>query len=180
MPKRSVRSLWFASVLALPCACALGDEPPMLSQDDLSKPAVVSAWLKENGAKADKARAKTFFDAGVKAKSQKRSGPAGKAFGESAGYYPTPQAINEYADITVRMLGETRTRNKDRHAHEKSDLASTESLYRSALAADAVLKSLSADEKQRTLQNADCVGIFIKSGVVQSSCPPLQTYGLRQ
>ena len=177
MPKLSVRSLWFASVLALPAACAWGDGLPMLSQDDLKKPDVVSAWLKENSDKADKARAKMFFDAGVKAKSQKRPGPAGKAFGESAVYYPTPEAIREYADISLRTLGEIRERNKDRAQHMKSDLSSVLSLYQSTLASDAVLHTLSAEEKQQTRKNTDCLAAYLRSEKVTATCQPIQAYG---
>lgn len=162
MPKQLVRSLWFASALLLPCACAFGDDPPVLGQSDLKKPAAVSQWLKENGAIADKARAKAMFGAGVKAKEQKRFGPAAKAFGESAIYYPTPEAIREFADAELLTLGGIRERNKDRKWQKKSYLSSALSLYQSALAADSVLRTLSAEEKRR-VQNGAAAFLLVSS-----------------
>ncbi len=178
MPKPLVRSLWFASVVALGSGYAFGDDPPMLGQDDLKKPATVSAWLKENGDKADKARAKTMFAAGLQAKAEKRFGPAGKAFGESAIYYPTPEAIHEYADVQLHTLGEIRERNKDRGQHMKSDLSSALSLYQSVLASDTVLATMSAAEKQQTKQNVDCLAAYLRSEKASMPCPPLKAYGV--
>ena len=179
MEKHLAQSRWLISIFLLPCAMAFALDELVLNQDDLYKPEVVSAWLKKNGAKADKARAKLFYDEGVKAKKRKNWGLAGKGFGDSALRYPTPQAINETAEVELRMLGEIRDRNKDRKVHLKSDLASAESLYRSALAADSVLNTLSVEDKQRTRQNAECVSAYVKTGTAQSACAPLQAYGIK-
>lgn len=186
MAKQSARHLWFASLLALPCAWVIGSDlpnvaigtPPMLTQDDLRKPAAVSEWLQKNREHADKGKAREFFVAGQKAKAQKRFGPTGKAFGESAIYYPTPETISEFADVTLGMLGEIRSRNKNRKEHLKSDLISAESLYRSALSADSVIKTLSDSERRRIRLNADCVGAYLQSGSSSPTCPPLRIYGL--
>ncbi len=119
-----------------------------------------------------------MFDAGMKAKTQKRFGPAGKAFGESAIYYPTPDAIREYADINLRSLGEIRERNKNRAEYMKSDLSSALALYQSVLASDAVLTTLSATEKKQTKQNVDCLAGYLRTEKAQTPCPPLQAYGV--
>ena len=52
MAKLSVLSLWFGSAIALLSASALGDaiQPKPLKQGDEYNPALVSAWLKANGA----------------------------------------------------------------------------------------------------------------------------------
>ena len=150
----------------------------MLEQEDLGNPEVITAWLKENSGKADKTNARWFFEYGVKAKIEKRSGPAGKAFAESAVRYPTPQAINEYADLKLRMLGEIRARTAEGKRHWKSDLTSIAALYQSALAADAVLNTLGTTEKENTRKNAGCLATYVHTKKVQFPCPPLQTYGL--
>lgn len=50
MAKLSARSLLFASALLLQSTSGLAQKAPSLTQDDLEKPAVVKAWLIENGA----------------------------------------------------------------------------------------------------------------------------------
>ena len=119
-----------------------------------------------------------MFDAGVKAKAQKRFGPAGKAFGESAMYYPTPEAIREYAEIELRTLDEIRERNKNRDQYLKSDLSSALGLYQSVLASDAVLATMSTAEKKQTQQNVDCLTSYLSSEKAPAPCPPLQAYGV--
>jgi hypothetical protein len=151
----------------------------VLRQDDLYKPEVVGNWLKVNGAKADKARAKWFFDEGVKAKNRRDWGLAGKAFGDAAIRYPTPQALYEAAEAELRMLGDVRDRNKNRKEYLKSDLTAAVSLYRSALATDEVLETLSDEEKQRTRHNIECVRSYIESSQTQAACAPLQAYGIK-
>ena len=74
------------------------------------------------------------------------------------------------ADIIKCLLQIVRSRH---------DMTHFEALYRSALAADAILNTLSADEKKEVLQNADCLAVFIQSKKILPDCLPLRAYGLK-
>lgn len=183
MAKLSVQSRWFGSLLAFVSALAFasGTLPVRLEQDDLYRPAVISAWLKANGATADKALAEEFFEAGVKAKKRGAKGdwgPAVKSFCASALYYPAPKTLIECAEVQLQSLGASRRREKTVAQFKRSDMTSIEAIYRSALAADTVLNTLSPAEKKGIRQNADCLSAFNISGKVAVNCQPLQTYGL--
>jgi hypothetical protein len=180
MAKLSVWSPWLSSLFMFFSATVFSDamQPGHLEQRDLKKPAVISEWLKSNGATADKARAKLFFDEGLKDKKRGAWDPAAKSFGESALVYPTPHALIETANADLHALGNTRARKKNYAQKSRSDMTSVELIYRSALAADAVLNTLNTEEKKQTQQNADCLTAFIQSGKIQPDCLPLQAYGL--
>jgi hypothetical protein len=51
------------------------------------------------------------------------------------------------------------------------------SLYRSAIAADEVLNTLSAKEKVELRGNVDCLAAFLRTGKSESDCQPLRAYG---
>lgn len=182
MAKLSAWSLWSASVLVLLSASALGDAPPPkpLEQKELSDPALVSAWLKANGATADRAQAERFFNSGLKAKKMSSWGPAVKGFGASAVFYPAPKALIEYANASLRSASAIRVREKTVVQKSKVDMAYIESIYRSALASDAILNTLSVSEKEEARQNADCLAAFVQTEKMQADCAPLQTYGLKK
>ena len=180
MAKLWVLSLWFGSAIALLSASALGDaiQPKPLKQGDEYNPALVSAWLKANGATADRARADLFFKDGLKGKKRGAWGPAVKGFGASAQYYPSPQTLIEYADAALHSLGSARAYEKSFAQYSRRDMASFEPIYRSVLAADSVLNTLSPAEKAQMQQNSDCLNAFVRSVKFQANCPPLETYGL--
>ena len=181
MAKLSVWSLWLSSALTLLGASALGAviPPDALEQGDLKNPSTVAVWLKANGASADKARVALFFEAGLKEKKRSKWGPAEKGFVASALLYPAPNTLIEYANAVLHSLGAARAREKTVAQYMRTDMIAIESIYRSALAADAVLNTLSATEKKQIGQNADCLSAFIKSGENQIDCQPLQAYGLK-
>lgn len=181
MAKLSARLLLLSSVLVLLSSSALGHviQPKSLEQRDLKNPTSVSTWLKANGASADRAGAEWFFKEGLKEKKRGAWGPAGKGFGASALLYPAPKALIEYANAVLHSVGEARARENTVAQYMRTDMTSVESIYRSALAADAVLNTLSATEKIRTRQNTDCLATFIRSGKTQIDCQPLQAYGLK-
>lgn len=135
-------------------------------QDDLEKPEVVKAWLIENSARADKESAREFFELGQKLKKERRWALASKAFGGSAIRYPTPQALNEYAEASIRDLG------------IRLDAQYVVPLYQSAIAADTVLHLMSNEEKRATQNNLDCLRVYMQIKKVQPGCRPLQAYGL--
>jgi hypothetical protein len=178
MLKQLVAFLLFASGAACSNGHMIEHDAPMLTQSQLYEPAQVASWLKENAGKADKTRATQFFDSAVKQKAQHRWGPAGKSFAESALHYPTPRALNEYAEIMLLFLGQERRRDGDLPAHAISDLRFSELLYRSSIAADSVLHTMSADERQRTRENADCLAAYLRDRTGLATCRPLHRYGL--
>lgn len=165
MAKLLAQSLLCASAL-LQFMPAFARDAPQLIQDDLEKPAVVKAWLMENGTKADKTAAKEFFDLGQKLKKEKRWALATKAFGGSAIRYPTPHALNEYAEASIRDLG------------PRLDVQHVVPLYQSAIAADTVLQVMSEEEKRATQNNLDCLRAYLQVKKAQPGCRPLQAYGL--
>lgn len=166
MAKLAALSLLFASALLLQSMSVLAQKISTLTQDDLEKPAVVKAWLIENGARADKTAAKEFFDLGLRLKKEQRWALATKAFGGSAIRYPTPQALNEYAEVSIRDLG---TRLDAQHVLP---------LYKSAMAADSVLHLMNEKEKKATQNDLDCLRLYMQSKKIQPDCRPLQAYGL--
>ena len=176
MAKPLVRFLCMLNILF--CGFVFGQDAPRLEQGDLKKPDVVSAWLQKNSAKANKNLAKTFFDNGIKAKKERNWGIAVKDFAGSAIYYPTPQALSEYVNVKLHMLGEIRIRNKEDNKRQ-SDLHFAASIYRSMLAANAILKTMTAEEELHVRHNIACVDAYLdSSSKLTSDCPPLRIYGI--
>lgn len=128
--------------------------------------------------KADKSLSSEFFIAGEKQKKQRRWGPAGKSFGASALHYPTPRALNQYAEIKLVFLGAERSRDGNLLSHVVSDLRSSELLYRSVISADSVLHEMSVKEQQQARANADCLAKYLRDRIVVPTCKPLRLYGL--
>lgn len=183
MAKPSAWSLWLSSVVALfgTAVFASGNAalPKHLEQRELTNPDIVTAWLKANAATTDKVLANQFFERALKDKERGAWGSAGKGFCESALFYPTPSALSECANAVTRSLGSTRFREKSFSQYSRGDMQRVESLYRSAIAADVVLNTLSAKKKKETRHNADCLAAFIRAEKMQSDCQPLQAYGLK-
>ncbi|AKJ29449.1 hypothetical protein [Caldimonas brevitalea] len=150
----------------------------MLSQKDATDPEAVVAWLKANAAKADKAAAKMAYEHGQALKKRKDWGAATKAFGDSTAFYPTPAAFTEVAEAQLRMLGEIRQRHRNYDQHWRRDIGEAEATYRSALAADSVLRQMTAQERQQAQQNAECLADYLKSAQPPRNCAPLKLYGL--
>jgi hypothetical protein len=178
MPKPLVVSLWCASVLLLQPAIAGG--PPRLTQEQMGQPDEVAAWLRQNEALADKKIARMAFDHGLRKKKRKDWGGAAKAFAESAIHYPAPAALTEYAENSLRMFGDIRQRDKAYTEHWRRDLGRAEAGYRTALAADAVVKQLNEQERRQTGQNAECLAEYLKTSVKPHNCPPLEMYGMEK
>ena len=180
MAKLSVRSLWKSSVLMLLSASALGNTipPKSLEQGNEDNPALIAAWLKANGATADRARAEWFFKEGLKEKKRGAWGPAVKDFGASVQHYPSPQTLIELANASLRSLGGVRAYEKSFAQYSRRDMTAFEPIYRSVLAADGVLNTLTAAEKAQIQQTSDCLAAFVRSVKFQANCPPLEAYGL--
>lgn len=183
MEKLSVWSLSFVSVVAFFSAGVLASEstplPKSLEQRELTDPARVAAWLKDNATTADKAFARRFFDHALKDKKRKAWGPAAKGFCESALFFPMPDALSECANADAHSLGSTRARENSYSQKGRGDMQHVELLYRSAIAADAALNTLSAKKKKEARQNADCLAAFVRTEKMQPDCQPLQAYGLK-
>lgn len=150
-----------------------------LTHDELKNPEFIVSWLKTKSASADRKMADWYFKNGTKDMQRKYCSGASKNFAESMIRYPSPQTLIAYVDARMCMLGAIRARAKSIEQHKKSDLKSVDGFYRSALAADDVLNTLSEIEKKQVRKNGDCLAIFIQSQKILPDCQPLQAYGLK-
>jgi len=178
MAKRLAVLLFTSSLFLAQAGCVQAKDVRLLTPAQLEDPAQVSSWLKQHAGAADKARAAAAYADGVKEARRNSWGTALKAYGLSALLHPTPQALNAYADALLRLSGSLREQKNNRAQHQDRDLQSFEALLRSALASDAVLASLSKQERQQTLADAECVAAYRRDKSVQAPCTPLKTYGL--
>jgi hypothetical protein len=178
MAKRLVAFLFLASSAAWAGGHVVEQGAPVIPQAHLTEPEQVAAWLKENAGKADKSRSAEFFNAGEKARKQRRWGPAGKSFGGSVLHYPGPRELTEFAEIMLIFLGDVRRGDANPRSHVVKDLRYAERLHRSVLAADAVLHALTVEELQKARENADCLATYLQDQKEVATCKPLRLYGL--
>ena len=171
--------LSFSFLVFFAPACADVATAPLLTDEQLEQPAQVSAWLKQHAANADKQTAKEMYQFGLKEMKRNSYDSATKAFGDSAIRFPTPQALNAYADARLRGLGGIREHNKNRSEHLDRDLRHVESIYRSALASDATVPAMSEQERVQTKAYLDCMVAYRRDRSGVATCPPLAAYGLR-
>jgi hypothetical protein len=61
--------------------------------------------------------------------------------------------------------------------YKQFDITTVQALLRSALAADAVLNTVSGPERRQVRQDSECLAAFLRSGEDQGNCRPLQIYG---
>jgi hypothetical protein len=79
MVERLVACLLFASLATGSLGQTPNTEAPHMTQVELYEPARVAAWLKENAGKADRERARMFFQSGSRERAQRRWAPAAKS-----------------------------------------------------------------------------------------------------
>ncbi len=184
MQKRLALSLWFASsiILLSGSSGASTTAQERWDQRALAKPEAVSAWLRENTKTADRLTAQRSLEFGIKAQKQGRWPVASKAFGDSALFFPTPEALIGCADNQLRDLSGVRAREKDT-SKTKDDLAWALAMYRSALAAEAQLKLLSAPALAQLKADEVCLDAYLKatnpSGAQGAACRPVKLYAVR-
>ncbi len=179
MERRLVLLLWFVSFLWSGCALAENKSTaaPFLTEEEVANPQFVTDWLKKNGQTTHRKDADWFFDVGLRDKQNKNWSAATKAFGESMIRYPSPQALAEYAEAELRMLGEIRARQKNFDANKLSDLSHALNFFKSALAADSVLNAMPKEDNERVRSNVECLDAYIRSGKAQGPCAALEAYG---
>ena len=165
--------LWFASALAVASASPPEERAQLLSEDEVRNPQFVAEWLGARGTKVDQTDAKWFFSFGLKEKASRNWSAASKAFGESARRYPGPQALLEYADADLKMLGQVRAREGFPPGLLSEDMAHALGFYESSLAANGVTKTLSSREAKRLEQNVSCLKDYLRSSRPQRDCQPL-------
>ena len=176
MAGQLARCLCASSLLVVSMAGAQERTRLHMEQGQLEDPALVSAWLKKNAALADRQRAAQFHAFGAQEEQRGSLSTALKAYGESALWMPSPQALRTVADLAVRYYGQGRAANKSYAEGRKTDLIFFEKLYRSALASDDVLATLNPAERLRIEANADCLATYRRNGTGYATCPPLQAY----
>ncbi len=192
MVKKLALSLPFSGVFLFgPPQAAMasaGDNPSMsLTQESLSEPATITAWLQKNEQTADRRIAKRYFDLGVAAEKHSQWSRAVKAFGESALFFPAPNALVKYADNSLRDRSKVRRHQVDKGIPDMiPDLQHALAVYRSARAANAALKSLSASAVNQLEADEACLGAYVDAALQkkeavapkQKKCRPLALYGL--
>jgi hypothetical protein len=183
MEKQSVRSAWSGSAWVLVAACnvaAAQQQVLALEQEDLKQPDRVAAWVQAHPQGIDQEKADFFLRIGARAKKGGDWGLAVKSFGESAMYFPSSPVLMEYAHAYARLLGEIRARNNAYSTHKQNDLTGVQSLYQTALAVDAVTRQLSERQRREIRAGAECLAHYLRAGVAQRGCEPLDAYGLKQ
>lgn len=176
MKKQLATWLLFASPLSFHfCNAQENSQNHILAIQEANNPEFVASWLKSNK-HIDQTTAKRLFAQGVKEKQRKAWSSASKYFGESMIRYPRPETLSEYIDSNLQMLVQVRKREGSIHEKLASDMTYALSFYRSALSADAVLRSLSETERTRIQGHVDCLQAYAASGRPDMDCQPLHWY----
>ena len=170
-------SLWFASVFALPGCNAQesAQAGKYLTESEAGNAEFVSRWLAKHRA-ADQKDAQQFMQQALREKQRSNWSAATKAFGESMIRYPSPQALAGYAEAELRMLGAVRARDKNVNEHMAADMKHALAFYESALSANAVLRTLPAQESEQLQKSVDCLKAYLASASKQAGCVPLEIY----
>lgn len=179
MARRWVRSLWFASLLVLAgCPASPGpSDDPVLAQDDLRNPEFVTRWLSEHRNAVDrKKRAEEFLALALRAQQSSNWSAASKNFAESMIRYPGPEALAGYAHANLRMFGQKRHRDGTIREYMSEDVAYALTYYESALAADAVVRSLPAEAGAHLAKTTECLKQVESSRMLAATCPMLERY----
>ena len=179
MRKQSSRLLCFVSLFLVLVSCSVAeDDRPPLKQSDLTNPSAVVAILKTGQNKNAQVRAALFYKEGVKfrakAKAGKSSwGPVAKSFGTSALYYPRPLALMGYAEASLRDIGMSNKPRQVQHAV----LNGAFNKYKSAAAADDILKELTAAQRTELNHYLQCIARNLENKP-SAPCPPVEWVGL--
>lgn len=150
-------------------------EPQFLSQEQVKDPGFIDSWLQSNR-DIDQTDAKRFFQQGMQDKARSAWSPAAKSFGASMLLYPSPEALSEYIEAHLQMLAIVRRREGSIQEQLKSDMAGALPFYRSALAADTVLRTLPVQERARIQAHANCLEAYAASSQPRMDCQPLRWY----
>lgn len=181
MQKLLAAFLWCASAWAVADASMPKEAAaPLLTEQEVRNPQFVAQWLGSASAKGDHKSAKWFFSLGLKEKKARNWSGASKAFGESARRYPSPQALLEYADADLKMLGQVRAREGFPPQLVQGDMAHALGFYEASLAGHGVTKTLSPQELQRVEQHVSCLKTYLQSSQVPSDCPPATYFSTGQ
>jgi hypothetical protein len=133
----------------------------------------VARWLREKGPRANRKEAELYFQWGIRDKRRRHWPGATRSFRESMIRYPGPRALSEYAYAELRMLGATRAEDTHGGQHKPAEMRRALNFYEAALAADAVLNSLSIIEKDQLHKYADCVARSLRAKKALPGCQPL-------
>jgi hypothetical protein len=180
MEKQLVKLTWSISLFFVLNSCAFAGSPSVkgLAQNELSQPETVRQWLQKNADKADRKMAEQYFQMGNDYAQKKYWSGAAKAFGESAHAYPAPKTLLALTSAELKMLAEIRARKKGPNTDEKADLEYAVSMFKAALAADDVLRSLNSNERKQLEYKIQCVTKYVEAGTANPECSPLKDYGI--
>jgi hypothetical protein len=181
MERRLARYRWFASlglvaaITATGCARAKPAEP--LAQAQLhNDPPAVAAWLRKHARQADRDMAAALAKQGAKDEARGDWSAASKGYGASALYYPDPAMILQYARVQTLSAAKVRAHER-RPDLQGADLAGILGLYRSAMAAQGVLGSLTPRQVAETEAAIRCLTSDDMAKLPPGArCDPLQRY----
>lgn len=179
MPRQSER--WSsvgngcAFALILLYGCARESSELLLTQEDLAQPGRIVAWLEQHADAASDPAAATWFEQGRAAEAAGNWSKAVKAYGESALRYPASSTLLRHADVSVVAIAAVRARAGTAGV-AKQELAAIRDLYRSVVAADAIVHRLSPEDAMAAAHAVACLSAFVESGADDGNCLPLTRY----
>lgn len=175
MPRLLVILMSCASLLSGCDEARAEASAPMLAQEDLEVPEVVTAWLKAHASSADRKTEERFLQMASASARQRSWGAAAKGFVESALHFPAPLALRGYAEAALHVYGPVRARTGETFK-EKADLARALRILDSAAASDVVLNELGAGGKRALEHDRTCLRSFLDdklSPADAANCAPL-------
>ena len=105
---------------------------------------------------------------------------ASKSYGEAMLLYPSPEAILNYTNAQYKMLKRIRGRDGDLEQKKLSDMSTFLHHYRSAMAADEVLHTLTDNQRKELKTGIDCLEKYTTAKQFQSACKVLTDYGIKK
>lgn len=128
-----------------------------LSMKQIQDTEYVKKWLARTDLKIDHASIKFLNKQAEKREKLQYWDAAAKFYGEAMLLYPSPEAILNYASAQYKMLKRIRDRGGDLEQNQLSDMSNFLSRYRSAMAADDVLHTLTDNRRQAIKTSIDCL-----------------------
>ncbi len=165
----------FSITLVLGCNNNNEKETYFLTSEEIVDEKFVSNWLRSNK-DADQTEAQIFFQQGMLELQREAWSPAVKSFGTSMRLYPSPEALQKYVDVNLKMLTLVRKRDGDIEEKLPLDMNNALKLYRSAISANMVSGTLTEEEKTAIQSNIHCLETYAASGRSDLDCQPLRWY----
>jgi len=149
-----------------------------LSADQIQDTEYVKKWLARKDLKIDHASIKFLNEQAEKREKTQYWDAAAKSYGEAMLLYPSPEAILNYTNAQYKMLKRIRERDSNPEQKKFSDMSRFLHRYRSAMAADEVLHTLTDNQRNALKTDIDCLEKYTGTKQFQPGCDPLIGYGI--